>query len=221
MRLSLWLLCLAPLIFSGCNRDQPQASSPAQAIAPAAAPRDVILFLGDSLTAGYGVTQEEAYPVLLAARWEKEGVPFKARNAGVSGATTAGLLESLDWSLAPDVHTVLLAVGANDGLRGLSLMQSRKNISAIIEEARRRGIRVVLAGMKIPPNYGEAYIRDFQSMYAELAQSHGLKRLPFLLEGVAGDPRYNIEDGIHPNAAGHRLIAERVDRFFKKEGILK
>lgn len=175
--------------------------------------RPVVLFLGDSLTAGYGLAPEQAYPALLDKRWRERGSPFTARNAGVSGATTAGILESLEWSLAPDVGVVFLAIGANDGLRGLSLAQTRRNLDAIAKRARAGGRRVVLAGMKLPPNYGADYTRGFEKLYSDLARRHKLERLPFLLEGVAGRPELNLEDGIHPNAEGHRAIAALVDRF--------
>lgn len=189
--------------------------------APASAERSVILFLGDSLTAGYGLAPEEAYPALLAERWRQEGLRWKVRNAGVSGITTAGIIENLDWNLTEDVHTIFLAVGANDGLRGLPLAETRKNIERIMEKARKKGARVVLAGIKIPPNYGEAYSRGFARLYPELARRHKAKLLPFLLEGVAGRPDLNIEDGIHPNPRGHRVMADLVERFFKKEGLLR
>jgi acyl-CoA thioesterase I len=187
----------------------------------AAPKRDVVLFVGDSLTAGYGLSPEEAYPALLEKRWRKDGVPLRARNAGVSGATTAGTLENLDWSLAEDVKLVFLCIGANDGLRGLDLEKSRANIAAIVKKARAKGLPVVLAGMKLPPNYGRDYARRFAAVYPAVASEQKLKLLPFLLEGVAGDPKLNLGDGIHPNAAGHRVVARRVDDFLKKEGLLK
>jgi acyl-CoA thioesterase-1 len=179
------------------------------------------LFLGDSLTAGYGLSAAEAYPSLLQKRWDKRGLPWKARNAGVSGATTAGTLESLSWSLTPDVKLVFLAVGANDGLRGLPLDRTRQNLAAIIERCRAAGARVALAGMKIPPNYGEEYAAAFEKNYAALAARYKLKLLPFLLQDVAGRRDRNLEDGIHPNSEGHRIIADNVDAFFSKEKLLK
>lgn len=184
------------------------------------APRNVVLFLGDSLTAGYGVAPEEAYPALLDERWKKEGLALVARNAGVSGATTEDAAADLDWTLTPDVRLVFLAIGANDGLRGLPVDKARRNIAAIIEACRKRHIEVVLAGMKIPPNYGAAYSRSFEAIYPRLAQKYRLKLLPFLLEGVAGDPKLNIEDGLHPNADGHKIIADRLEAFFKKEKVV-
>jgi acyl-CoA thioesterase-1 len=183
--------------------------------------KNVVLFLGDSLTAGLGVDPEEAYPALLGERWKKDDLSFEARNAGVSGATTADALENLDWTLTDDVGLVFLELGANDGLRGLSLAQSEKNLAAIIKKAKERGMRVVLAGMLLPPNYGPDYTRDFKTMYARLAHRYGLKLLPFLLDGVAGRPELNGPDGIHPNAAGHKIVAGHVHDFFAKEGLLR
>jgi acyl-CoA thioesterase-1 len=195
------------------------------AVAPAApsAPlrKNVVLFLGDSLTAGLGVEPEQAYPALLGEHWRKEGLPFAARNAGVSGSTTADALENLDWCLSQDVGIVFLALGANDGLRGLSLDSSRKNLAAIIEKIRAHGARVVMAEMLLPPNYGKDYTGRFKAMYQGLGRRYGLKMMPFLLDGVAGRPGLNGEDGIHPNAAGHRVVAEHVHDFFAREGLLK
>lgn len=191
------------------------------ALCSGAAEPPVVLFLGDSLTAGYGLSAEEAYPALLQKRWEKRGLAWKARNAGVSGATTAGTLESLSWNLTPDVKLVFLAIGANDGLRGLPVEQTRKNIAAVIERCRAAGARVALAGMKIPPNYGEEYSSAFEKTYASLAARYKLKLLPFLLEGVAGLRDKNLEDGIHPNGEGHKVIADKVDGFLTKERLLK
>ncbi|MBI4249651.1 MAG: arylesterase [Elusimicrobia bacterium] len=177
--------------------------------------------MGDSLTAGYGVAREEAWPGLLEADLKTEGISLRVRNAGTSGLTSAGALEALSWQLSGDIRILFLAIGANDGLRGLDLGQSRKNISSIVREAQARGVHVVLAGMKIPPNYGPVYAKNFEAMYVEIAREHRLKLMPFLLEGVAGRPRYNLEDGIHPNAEGHRLIAGNVLAFLKKEKVLR
>ena len=188
---------------------------------PAETRREVILFLGDSLTAGYGVALEDAFPALLEERWRRDGSAARARNAGVSGSTTAGVLESLDWTLAPDVRALFLCVGANDGLRGLSLESSRRNISEIVAKAKARGLEVVVAGMKLPPNYGADYTKRFEALYPSIAREHGVKLMPFLLEGVAGRPELNAKDGIHPNEAGHRRIAETVHAYLAREGLLK
>jgi acyl-CoA thioesterase I len=182
--------------------------------------KNVVLFLGDSLTAGYGVAPEEAYPSLLDALWRKKGRDLFVRNGGVSGATTADVAASLGWTLTDSVRLVFLAIGANDGLRGLPVEKASRNISSIIETCRKKRIDVVLAGMKIPPNYGPAYTRSFEAIYPRLARKYGLKLVPFLLEGVAGDPKLNIEDGLHPNAAGHRIIADHLEKFFEEQKAL-
>lgn len=204
--------------FVGCSRE---GEAPKPAPAQGGGGRKVVLFVGDSLTAGYGVALENAFPALLEERWRKEGAPVSARNAGVSGATSAGILETLDWTLAPDVRTVFLCVGANDGLRGLDLKGTRKNLARIVEKAKGKGLEVVLAGMRLPPNYGKDYAGKFESLFPELAREQGLKFMPFLLDGVAGVSAMNLADGIHPNEAGHRRIAERVHAFLDREGLLR
>lgn len=219
MRRAALLLAVA---LSACGKSPETPTAAAPAGAPAAkAGRNVVLFLGDSLSAGFGVAPEAAFPALLGARWGTDGAAYRARNAGVSGSTTAGLLETLDWTLAPDVHTVFLCIGANDGLRGLDLTATRANLAAIIEKIQGGGIRVVLAGIKVPPNYGEDYSRRFEAMYPDLARKYGLKLMPFLLEDVAGRRGSNLADGIHPNEAGHRRIAANVQAFLSREGLLK
>ena len=202
--------------FSAARKEKPAESDDSSALK-----KNVFLCMGDSLTAGYGVAREEAWPGLLEADLKTEGISLRVRNAGTSGLTSAGAIEALSWQLSGDILILFLAIGANDGLRGLDLGQSRKNISSIVREAQVRGVQVVLAGMKIPPNYGPAYAKRFEAMYVEIAREHRLKLMPFLLEGVAGRPRYNLEDGIHPNAEGHRLIAGNVLAFLKKEKVLR
>ncbi len=225
--------------FAGCSdpsapMEEIKASAPKEKIeAPGAAEggapgpdavgtaeRDVFLFLGDSLTAGYGVAQDEAYPSLLDTLWKEKGIRYRVRNAGVSGSTTKGVLENLDWNMTPEIHTVFLAIGANDGMRGHDLTATKKNLDAIVTGIRNRGARVVLAGMKIPPNYGPAYTKKFEKMYGEIARRHKLKLMPFLLEGVAARPALNIGDGIHPNSKGHWILAGNVHAFLKKEKLI-
>lgn len=200
-----------------CAKSEAPAPPPAPA-APAA--RDVVLFLGDSLTAGYGVSQEEAYPALLEARWRAEGRPRRARNAGVSGATSAGVLENLDWSLAPDVTVAVVCVGGNDGLRGLSVAELEKNLDAIVARAQAAGVKAVVAGMRMPPNYGREYTEAFAALYPRVAARRGAPLIPFLLDGVAGRRDLNLPDGIHPNAAGQKALAETVHAALLKEGLL-
>jgi len=169
-----------------------------------------IVALGDSLTAGYGVAPDEAWPALIQARLRREGFPHSVVNAGVSGDTTAGGLRRVDWVLRARPEVAIIALGANDGLRGQSVQAMRENLDRIVERLRAAGARVLLAGMRLPPNYGADFTRDFAAVYPEIARRAGIAFMPFLLDGVAADPRLNQGDGIHPNAAGHRVIAERL-----------
>jgi acyl-CoA thioesterase-1 len=185
--------------------------------APATDPREggppggrTIVALGDSLTAGYGVAPDEAWPALIQARLRREGFPHSVVNAGVSGDTTAGGLRRVDWVLRARPEVAIIALGANDGLRGQSVQAMRQNLDRIVERLRAAGARVLLAGMRLPPNYGADFTRDFAAVYPEIARRAGIAFMPFLLDGVAADPRLNQGDGIHPNAAGHRVIAERL-----------
>jgi len=171
-----------------------------------------VVFLGDSLTAGLGVSPDEAYPAVLERRMRDAGLDFDVVNAGVSGDTSAGALRRVEWSLEGDPRVLVLAIGANDGLRGLPPASLRANLEAIIDVAERRHVAVLLAGMEAPPNFGEAYTRDFRTVYRDVARSRRVRFIPFFLEGVAGRPALNQADGIHPNAAGHRLVAELVWR---------
>ena len=172
------------------------------------APRIVIL--GDSLTAGLGLPVEQSYPSLLQQRLNKEGLNFEVVNAGVSGDTSAGGLSRLDWALEGNVRVLLVALGGNDGLRGLPPEQLRANLAQIIERAQTRGIRVILAGMEAPPNYGRDYIVAFHKVYPALAKEYRVTLLPFLLEGVAGSQTLNQPDGIHPTAEGAGIVADHV-----------
>jgi acyl-CoA thioesterase-1 len=175
---------------------------------------DTILFLGDSLTAGYHIAPEAAYPSILEPKIEQEVPGIRVVNAGVSGDTSAGGLRRLDWLMQQRIRVLVLALGANDGLRGLPVSESRSNLSAIVKKARARypDVKVVLAGMLIPPNMGEKYTNEFRAIFPELAEELTLDLIPFLLEGVAARPELNIADGIHPNEAGHRIVAENVWR---------
>jgi acyl-CoA thioesterase I len=176
----------------------------------AAAEERVIVALGDSLTAGFGVAAEEAWPALVQARLRREGRPYRVVNAGVSGDTTAAALRRVDWVLRNQPEVAIVALGANDGLRGLGVDQMRANLLAIVERLRGAGARVLLAGMEVPPNYGAPYGRAFRAVFPEVARRTGAAFMPFLLDGVAVDARLNQADGIHPNAAGHRVMAERI-----------
>jgi acyl-CoA thioesterase-1 len=177
---------------------------------PAPGNERVVVALGDSLTAGFGVAGDEAWPALIEARLKREGYPYRVVNAGVSGDTTAGGLRRVDWVLRNRPEVAVVALGANDGLRGLGTDAMEANLLAIVERFRAGGARVLVAGMEVPPNYGAAYARAFRGVFPDVARRTGAALMPFLLDGVAADPRLNLADGIHPNAAGHRAIAERV-----------
>jgi acyl-CoA thioesterase-1 len=184
-------------------------AAPAQA-RPAPAGRPRIVFLGDSLTAGYGLRREEAVPALIQARLDAAGYDYDVVNAGVSGDTSAGGLSRLDWSLDGDVKVLVVELGANDGLRGLPVAALERNLDEIITRAKARGITVLLTGMEAPPNYGAGYTSQFRQVFRDLATRHKVPFIPFYLEGVAGIPSLNIPDGIHPNQAGSRIIEATV-----------
>jgi acyl-CoA thioesterase-1 len=169
-----------------------------------------IVFLGDSLTAGLGLASEQSFPSLIAKKLKDKGLDYDIINAGVSGDTSAGGLRRLDWSLEGDVRVLILALGANDGLRGLPVAEMKKNLAAVLDRAKARGIPVILAGMEAPPNYGVDYTREFRGVYTDLAKTYQVRFIPFLLQGVAGDASLNQSDGIHPNIRGAEIVADLV-----------
>jgi len=170
----------------------------------------VVLAFGDSLTAGYGVKDEESYPSKLQVKISSAGFPHKVVNAGVSGDTTAGGVRRIRWLMKHEPEIVILALGANDGLRGLSIDEMRKNLEIMITICREHNAQILLAGMKALPNYGEDYMREFETVFPELAEKHDLIFLPFLLEGVAGEREYTQSDGLHPLASGYSIITDLV-----------
>lgn len=178
-----------------------------------------ILFFGDSLTAGYGLEPEQAFPALIQERLDSLGIPMRVVNAGLSGETTSGGANRLDWVLRQPVSVFVLELGANDGLRGIPLSETRKNLSSIIERVRERypEARIVLAGMQLPPNMGPEYTGEFRQIFPELATQYEVALIPFLLQGVGGIPELNQDDGIHPTAAGHRILADNVWEVLKVE----
>jgi acyl-CoA thioesterase I len=194
----LWLACLGGVLLFG--------------IAAAAPSPQTVLFLGDSITAGYGLELSQAYPALIQQRIKKEGLNFKVINAGQSGDTSAGGLARMDWLLKNKIDVLVLELGGNDGLRGLPVEVIRKNLQAIIDRARKQypQIKIVVAGMKMPPNMGGQYSREFEAMFAALAKKNNATLIPFILEGVGGVRQMNLPDGIHPTAGGHEIVAENV-----------
>ncbi|NTV74049.1 MAG: arylesterase [Holophaga sp.] len=169
-----------------------------------------LVFLGDSLTAGLGLDRSQAFPSLIETRLRKAGLDWKVVNAGVSGDTTAGARARLDWIYRAKVDVMFVCIGSNDGLRGLPAAEVERNLRAILDRARSSGTQVVLAGAMVPDNYGRAYQQAFGGIFPRLAKEYRLPFLPFLLEGVALRPELNQEDGIHPNAAGARKVADSV-----------
>jgi acyl-CoA thioesterase-1 len=172
--------------------------------------RPKIVFLGDSLTAGLGLLETESYPSFIQAKIDQEGFQYEVVNAGVSGDTSAGGLRRLDWALQEDVRVLIVALGANDGLRGLSVAEMKHNLGQIIETARAKNVVVILAGMEAPPNYGAEYATAFRQAYRELAQQYKVLFVPFLLDKVAGQAGLNQADGIHPNPRGAAIVADTV-----------
>ena len=191
------------------------ARSPESAPASTTSTRPRIVILGDSLTAGLGLPMDQAYPALLQARLNDESLDYEVVNAGVSGDTSAGGLSRLDWALQGDVRILVVALGGNDGLRGLPPEALKKNLSDIIERAQARHIKVILAGMEAPPNYGRDYIVSFHKVYPALATEYKIALVPFLLQDVAGSETLNQSDGIHPTAVGARILADNVWRVLK------
>jgi acyl-CoA thioesterase-1 len=178
-----------------------------------------ILFFGDSLTAGYGLEPEQAFPALIQERLDSLGIPMRVVNAGLSGETTSGGANRLDWVLRQPVSVFVLELGANDGLRGIPLSETRKNLSSIIERVQERypEARIVLAGMQLPPNMGPEYTGEFRQIFPELAARYEVALIPFLLQGVGGIPELNQDDGIHPTAVGHQILADNVWEVLKVE----
>ena len=190
----------------------PAGGSEAVAAVPTEDDRPVVLFLGTSLTAGYGLPEDEAFPALIQNRLDSLDYDLRVQNAGVSGETSAGGLARLDWLLRQPVAVLVLELGANDGLRGLDIDAMRSNLQAIIDRTRDAypDVRIIVAGMEAPPNLGPRFTGLFRETFVELAERNDAARIPFLLDGVAAVPELNQSDGIHPTAAGHRILADNV-----------
>jgi len=202
-------LCLT--VFAACRQATPEpAGGQGHPPGQTAAEGPLVVFLGDSLTAGYGLSEKQAFPSLVGETLRAEGRPIRAVNAGVSGDTTAGGLRRLDWVLSQRPEVLVVGLGANDGLRGQLLEEAERNLRRIVERARDAGARVLLLGMRLPPSYGPLYSRDFDALYPRLADELDVPLVPFLLEGVAGRPELNLDDGLHPNAQGQRVLAENM-----------
>jgi acyl-CoA thioesterase-1 len=200
----------APKIQGTSVDARPGTKSPPPSNAAARPEERVLVAFGDSLTAGLGVSPEETYPARLQEKLLLSGYRYRIINAGVSGDTSAGGLRRVEWVLKSKPDIVILELGANDGLRGLNLAQTRTNLEEIIQRFLAGGAKVVLAGMKLPPNYGADYTKAFQSMYADLAKRYDVQFIPFFLDGVAAKADYNQADGIHPTGSGYVVIVENI-----------
>lgn len=177
--------------------------------------KKTILFFGDSLTAGYGLTKEQAFPALIEKELNQNGGDFEVINAGLSGETSAGGLSRIDWILKKHIDVFVLELGANDGLRGLPISQTKKNLQGIIDKVKAKypDTKIVIAGMMVPPNLGPEYSKEFQAIFPHIARKNNATLIPFLLENVAGDKDLNQADGIHPNVEGHKIVANTVLNF--------
>lgn len=176
-----------------------------------------ILFFGNSLTAGYGLEQAEAFPALIQTKIDALKMPYKVINAGLSGETTAGGNTRIEWILNQKIDILIIELGGNDGLRGISPDLTYANLQSIINKAKAKypDLKIILAGMEAPPNMGEKFTADFRKIYKELADKNQVSLIPFLLETVGGDPKLNLPDGIHPTAQGHQIVAETVWKTLK------
>lgn len=171
-----------------------------------------IVFFGNSITAGYGLEMSEAFPALIQRKIDSLALPYKVVNAGVSGETSSGGDGRIDWVLRQPVDVFVLELGGNDGLRGIPVTETRKNLQSIIDKvkAKNPAVKIIIAGMQIPPNMGKQYTGEFRSMYPELAKKNDIALIPFLLEGVGGEAKFNQDDGIHPTAEGQKILAQNV-----------
>lgn len=178
-----------------------------------------LVIIGDSLTEGYGVAKEKAYPALLEGKLKASGKDWKVVNSGVSGSTAASALGRVKWALKSKPDLVMIALGANDGLRGVRVETTKKHLDDAMAELKKSNIPIIVGGMQMPANFGAEYAKNFKTMFLDLAKKYNATLVPFLLEGVAGDPKLNQADGIHPNEEGQKILAETVYKHV--QGVLK
>ncbi len=214
------IVAIGCMMLASCGNNNKQAEGSVAVKASEAAPVSTetvlkdrnILFFGTSLTAGYGLEQNEAYPALLQQRIDSLNLPYKTINGGLSGETSAAGKSRIDWLLKQPVAIFVLELGANDGLRGIAVKETTGNLQAIINKVKKKypQVKLVLTGMEVPPNMGDKYATDFRNMFKDLAVKNEMVFVPFLLDGVAGIPKLNQGDGIHPTAEGQHILAENV-----------
>ncbi|MEA2693204.1 MAG: acyl-CoA thioesterase [Acidobacteriota bacterium] len=214
--LSAMAACKAPASPAAEALATPSASARPVALPATAARPPVVVFLGDSLTAGLGLEEPQAYPAVLGTRFAAQGRPIRVINAGVSGDTTAGGVRRLDWLLRQKPDVVVVGLGANDALRGAAPEEIERNLREILRRCRAAGARVLLLGMMIPPNYGPDYAGRFTALYPRIAKDMGVPLVPFLLAGVGGIPELNQADGIHPTAVGQQKVADNVYPYLRE-----
>jgi acyl-CoA thioesterase I len=205
------LILLLLALLAGCSGDSSSDEAASRTPLKAASVQGTIVAMGDSLTAGLGVDETDAYPAQLQKKLAAGGHPFKVVNAGVSGETSSGALSRIGWvisALKPEL--IILETGANDGLRGIDPDVLRNNLDRIVSVIKADKIPVILCGMKMVPNLGPVFTRAFTDIYPEIARKHAIPLIPFFLEGVAGKPQYNQPDGLHPTAEGYRLIVDHI-----------
>lgn len=212
---------ILPLLLSGCGVSNVRKQSNTAVARPLATPQIVsnrpkIVAFGDSLTAGFGLTETESYPYLLQEKLKADGYDYEVINAGVSGDTSIGGLERIDWVLEMEnVKILILELGANDLMRGVPVAKMKDNLEQIILKAKARNVRVLLCGMLAPPTMGDGYQRDFTMAFPDLAAKHKIEFLPFLLDGIAPKKELNQPDGIHPNADGEKIMTDNVYKKLK------
>lgn len=214
-----WILALTAIISCGKQENKQQNKQTETSVESENQPTPetdeatkVILFFGNSLTAGYQLEASEAYPAVIQQKIDSLGYDYQVVNAGLSGDTSASGKSRLDWVLKQNVDVFVLELGANDGLRGIPLSETRQNLQDIIDmvKAKNADTKIILAGMQIPPNMGQDYTTEFRTIFPDLAEQNNVELIPFLLEGVAGNPELNLNDGIHPTAEGYKIVADNV-----------
>ncbi|WP_268035455.1 arylesterase [Algoriphagus sp. PAP.12] len=218
--LSIGIISLGIVSFS-CSEPKKTEAEKAVEIAQNQSPqleKKTILFFGNSLTAGYGIDQDDSFSGLVQDKIDSLGLNYRVINGGLSGETTAGGLSRLDWFLEDQPEVFVLELGGNDGLRGIQLSETKSNLEKIIDKVRAKfpDTKIILAGMQIPPNMGQEYTDEFKEIYPVVAQEKDVTLIPFLLEGVAGDPELNLPDGIHPTEEGHKIVYKTVWPFIEQ-----
>ena len=216
MKGSAVILVVFILLLRCTNNEKPATSNQDNPTKDSAAvvKKKTIVFFGNSLTAGYGLSPSQAFPAIVQKKIDSLGLPYQVVNAGVSGETSSGGKTRIDWILKQPVDIFVLELGANDGLRGIPLSATRKNLQDIVDKVKAKNpdTKLLFAGMQIPPNMGQTYTTEFRNIYTELAEKNKMTLIPFLLEGVGGEPELNQEDGIHPTPEGHRIVAANLWR---------